>query len=207
MKRNLFFVLIAITLVISAEACTAKTSSTISTNALSSTTVSSTTSGKTLNNPPQVIEPASQYEFRDGKTIITISPLIPLKVISITSPVLPGDTVTMVVQTAPNVYCYPSVTTVAAANPYGPGYTLASPDVSVTNPAPVPSGGGSALPGIAKSDASGRVIVVFKVDTDSLPGYCRVNVTVATFNPPYGINDSNASTSKESTVLTSFLVY
>ena len=121
MKSKLFFVLIAIILVISTEACTAKTSSTTSANALSGTTVSSTTYGKTLNNPPQVIEPATENND------VMIPLLSPLKIISITSPVLPGDTVTMVVQTAPNVYCWPSIADANVAKANGPGNAAVLP--------------------------------------------------------------------------------
>lgn len=194
MKSKLFFVLIAIILVISTEACTAKTSSTTSANALSGTTVSSTTSGKTLNNPPQVIEPATENND------VMIPLLSPLKIISITSPVLPGDTVTMVVQTAPNVYCWPSIADANVAKANGPGNAAVLPGAIVINPASIPG----QMPGIARSDSNGRVTITFKVDSDSLPGYCRVIVQVSNFNP---VSSPTIASPQESTVLTSFLVY
>jgi hypothetical protein len=184
MKRNLFFVLIAITLVISTEACTAKTSSTISANALPGTTVSTTTSGKTLNNPPQVIEP-----------VMTFPLLTPLKVASITSPVLPGDTVTVIVETMPNVSCNVDVGS-------GPVLNANGNRVEV-----LPSA--SAVNSIETSDANGRVTFTINVATDSDPGYCRVTITATDTNNETVKNNISGQylPSKESTVLTSFLVY
>ena len=180
MKIKLLVAFLVTILVFSIGGCKSKTTQTVPNMDLTNTANSPTTSGKTVDNPPQVIEPATENND------VMISLLSPLKIISITSPVLPGDTVTMVVQTAPNAYCWPSTSGTVGA--------------MVTKPSSIPG----AAPGIASSDANGRLTVTIKVDPDSLPGYCRVIVQVSNFNP---VSPPTIASPQESTVLTSFLVY
>ena len=140
---------------------------------------------KTANNPPQSVQPAAQFQG------ISIPP-IPLKITSLTSPILPGETTILDVDTAPNVYCSVSI-------PNGTNL----PSATVFNPSP----GAGTSSGTQITNSNGQASFIIDVGNNSLPGYCRVVVTASNFNPAVGITASNVSSSKESTVLTSFLVY
>jgi len=175
-KNRLFGIFIATFLVLSIEGCTVKTATALTTNTFVSSTVSTSTSGKTVNNPPQVIykypPPAIGLE-----KIPTTTPISPLKVISITSPVLPGDAVTMVVKTAPNVTC----------------------EIHLLEPGFSPGDGAGGAISTKTADDNGNVSFTFTVDGHSAPGYWRIEIWAYT-NPSIYLTNYTV-------LLTSFLVY
>ena len=177
MKSKLFAVLIAILMVISIEGCTSKTNQTVTNMGLTNTTVYTNSISKTVNNPPQVIYKYPPPSPIGLERIPTTTPISPLRVLSITSPVLPGDAVTMVVKTAPNVTC----------------------EIHLLEPGFSPSNGAGGATCTKTADDNGNVSFTFTLDGHSPPGYWRVEIWAYTNYSPYLVNYT--------VLLTSFLVY
>lgn len=193
MKIKLLVAFLVTILVLSIQGCTSKTTQTVTNIDLTNTTVSTSSVSKTVNNPPQVIVPGTTYGImvNNSEVNYTIPPLSSLKIGSITSPVLPGDTVIVVIETMPKIEC-----------------TLGIPSADLDGQSLLPTvEGGKSSQFNIYSDNNGHATFTFKVAINSLPGYCRVTITATdTTNETVKMGDVYLP-SKQSTVATSFLVY
>ena len=177
MNIKLLVAFLVTILVFSIEGCTSKTTQTVTNIDLTNTTVSTNSISKTVNNPPQVIYKYPPPSPIGLERIPTTTPISPLRVISITSPVLPGDAVTMVVKTAPNVTC----------------------EIHLLEPGFSPSNGAGGATSTKTADDNGNVSFTFTLDGHSPPGYWRVEIWAYTNYSTYLVNYT--------VLLTSFLVY
>lgn len=134
-------------------------------------------SGSMLKNPPQTIVPQTDViePLSDNAVYGAVAPLT---IVSITSPTLPGNNVTVVAKTIPNAECILNIANwiVSINGSSQPTYPI-----------------NRAQPWF-ESDNNGNVSFTFNVDYSTQPGYYRVELTVI-------------KSSLQSTVLTSFLVY